>query len=473
MSVAREDGGGSRPKCGVGNPRPDYNRRSLEGSVRGLGIRLLIALAIVAAMLLPPDLPAQAQTTRPRNNIVGLNVARLWDPNYIRTTAEFANANGGEWGYITIAWTRVDRDRWGAEGRLKELLDLCVELRLNPIIRVGTEFDLFDKVWAHPVPDEAERWKSFFDRVEWPFDHVWVIAGNEPNLGREWNGAVDARAYARFLEHFLNVFDGSPRFRVVNGPMDISNGTELPMMQDAFQFLAEMRSEVPNIFDRLPAWASNPYQVPSGGGETRYTHRAYEAELAFIGRDIPVLITESHAQETEDDEEIARYFETAFKDWMNDPRVVAATPLFWHPDTNIFWMFALSDEGHFRHKSLTYERLIHLPRIAGSKDFRPGVVAAAPPAATPRPAPTTLVAPKPETAVAPRGRHGRIANTEGRGANLRESPGVVARQLKLLAEGVEVSILDKRGAVDGRDWHRVATADGVEGWVASEYLAEE
>ena len=38
------------------------------------------------------------------------------------------------------------------------------------------------------------------------------------------------------------------------------------------EFLDAMGAAVPGIFERLPAWASNPYRVPSAGTRARYTH---------------------------------------------------------------------------------------------------------------------------------------------------------------------------------------------------------
>jgi hypothetical protein len=126
---------------------------------------------------------------------------------------------------------------------------------------------------------------------------------------------------------------------------------------------------VPGLFERLPAWASNPYSVPSQGTGVRYTHLAYEAELDRIGREMPVLIIEAGHLQTGDEHEIARFYAEAFRTWMADPKVVAATPLFWHPDRNDFWMFELNKKGAFVHKSPTYELMRRIPRVAGSPEY--------------------------------------------------------------------------------------------------------
>jgi hypothetical protein len=223
--------------------------------------------------------------------------------------------------------------------------------------------------WMRPDWDEPAKWRAYFETGRWPSRHAWIIVGNEPNLGREWGGEVDATSYAKYLAHFLDVFKGAPRFDVVSGALDASNTTALPVMQDALEFLDEMGAAVPGIFERLPAWASNPYRVLNRGPSARFTHRAYEVELDRIGREMPVLITEAGHLDTGDEDEIARFYEQAFRDWMADPKVVAATPLFWHPDRNDFWMFELDKKGAFVHKSPTYELMRRLPRVAGSPQY--------------------------------------------------------------------------------------------------------
>ena len=351
-----------------------------------LSIALMVAFQIVVAPGLPVVLaadraqqatnPAPPATPEPAvvpsgNNIVGLNVARLRRDRYIWAAADLVNANGGDWGYLTVVFTADERDTPQGEIFLQELLDRCYEAHLQPIIRVATRFDVETEMWSRPEPDDAEKWRAFLEKGRWPTKQVWVIAGNEPNLGREWGGAVDSAGYAAFLSNFMDVFADSERFKVVNGPLDASNTTEMPKMQDAYEFLAGMEEAVPGIFTRLAGWASNPYSVPHQGPSLRYTHRAYESELEAIGRDMPVLITEAGHLNTGDEHEIAKFYEDAFRDWMADPRVVAVTPLFWHPDRGVYWMFDFDRNGQVIEKSPTYELMMRLPRPRGSPTYFP------------------------------------------------------------------------------------------------------
>jgi Bacterial SH3 domain len=403
------------------------------------------------------------------NNVVGLNVARLRRDRYIWAAADLVNANGGDWGYLTVVFTADERDSTHGEALLQQLLDRCFEQHLQPIIRVTTRFDVRTETWSRPEPDDAERWRELLERGRWPTKRVWVIAGNEPNLGREWGGEVDSAAYAEYLSHFLDVFADSERFKAVNGPLDASNITEMPKMQDAFEFLAGMEAAVPGIFTRLAGWASNPYSVPHHGPGLRYTHRAYEAELEAIGRDMPVLITEAGHLNTGDEREIATFYEEAFRDWMADPRVVAVTPLFWHPDRGEYWMFDFDRNGQVVDKSPTYEVIRQLPRERGSPEYEPDVqnvartgssIVASRARADAR---TSVDAAGPGTVL-------QVANTEGQGVRLRAEPSREARSITVVKDGTQVEAIGAAAKGGGLTWQPVRMRNGAEGWIAVDFL---
>ena len=267
-------------------------------------------------------------------------------------------------------------------------------------MRVGTRFDEGTGIWDRPTDDDPLKWRTLFEQVRWPNRTVWVVPANEPNLGREWGGAVDVASYSRYLERFLDIFADSDRFNVVNAPLNLSNAHKPPIMQDAFEFLAEQMDATPTVFERLSGWASNSYRVDGLGEGQRFTHRGYELELETIGRELPVLITESGFLNQPNEEDVARFFTRAYRDWMNDRRVVAATPLFWDPDVDHHWMFTLDDEGYVESGSATYRALRELPRVAGSPDLLPpmaNTVRIQASAVTSRPLPIFLPDPPPAT----------------------------------------------------------------------------
>src|SRR4249920_3552572 len=114
-------------------------------------VKMLLAAAAAPALLplgsVSARVPEDAGTSEPigppspRNNIVGLNVARLMQPLYIWAASDLVNANGGDWGYITVVWTMQDRDGPNAEFNLQMFLDRCFEFHLQPIVRVATRFE--------------------------------------------------------------------------------------------------------------------------------------------------------------------------------------------------------------------------------------------------------------------------------------------------------------------------------------------
>jgi len=430
----------------------------------------------------PPEAAAQAPEftgtiASTDNNIIGLNVARLRNDRYIEVASDLANANGGDWGYLTAVFTAQERDFGSGEFLLQQLLDRCFENHLHPIIRVATRFNEGSGFWARPEDDDAERWRAFFEKARWPTQQVWIVAGNEPNLGREWGGEVDAAGYAQYLSHFLDVFADSDRFKVANAPMDASNQTDLPIMQDDFEFLAEMDAAVPGIFERLQGWSSNPYRVLHQGDDLRYTHLAYEAELQAIGRDMPVLITEAGHLDTGDDKEIAEFYAEAFHDWMADPRVVAVTPLFWHPDRGVFWMFDFSNDGKMTYISPTYEVIKALPRVAGSPNYvtdRENVARVTPATILSRARDArarTETQPRRADLGAGQDSQLQVANTDGQGARLREQPSRSARSIQVVPDGAMVVAVGPEQDGEGLRWRPVKTADGARGWIAASLLA--
>ena len=86
---------------------------------------------------------------------------------------------------------------------------------------------------------------------------------------------------------------------------------------------------------------------------------------------MPVIVTESGVLHRHGEDEIARFFVEAYKDWQSDRRVIAATPLFWDPDVDNHWMFTLDGQGNVETSSATYRTLRELPRVAGSPEVVP------------------------------------------------------------------------------------------------------
>jgi uncharacterized membrane protein YidH (DUF202 family) len=103
--------------------------------------------------------------------------------------------------------------------------------------------------------------------------------------------------------------------------------------------------------------------------------------------------------------------------------------------------------------------------------------APAPPPAAPKPAPAPPVAPQAVTAPSPSPTATVVAPVtlvvQGSctaGARLRQEP-VDGEILAVLLEGTRLTAVGATTVVGGQSWQRVRTADGREGWIASELLA--
>ena len=192
---------------------------------------------------------------------------------------------------------------------------------------------------------------------------------------------------------------------------------------------------------------------------------------------MPVLITEAGHLNTGDEKEIAAFYEEAFRDWTADPRVVAVTPLFWHPDRGVYWMFDFDKDSKVIEKSPTYDLIQRLPRGRGSPAYAPdmGNVARKPaPTATtalrPRPAPTERTGADSRAVDEVSRPPMRIANTDGMGARLRSEPSRMARVLKTVPEGVTISPTGPAERHGDLLWRPVRLEDGTQGWIAIDFL---
>jgi len=140
---------------------------------------------------------------------------------------------------------------------------------------------------------------------------------------------------------------------------------------------------------------------------------------------------------------------------------VAVTPLFWHPDRGVYWMFDFDQSGKIVDKSPTYELIRRLSRARGSPEYTPAIgnVARAKP-------PTTAQAADSGTVL-------RVANTDGQGVRLRAEPSRQARSLALVPDGTTVQALGEAEAHGGLTWRPVRTRGGAEGWMAVDFLTSD
>ncbi|MDP3724698.1 MAG: hypothetical protein Q8R11_03655 [bacterium] len=270
------------------------------------------------------------------NNRFGIHVS---DPSDLPLAQELVNSSGGDWGYITIVIQDNDRDtqKW------QVFFDDARQRHLIPLVRLATH-PVYSN-WEKPMPDQAEKWATFLDDLNWPTKQRHVIIFNEPNHASEWGGSVNPTEYAEVLKSFRNTLKAaSSDFVVLNAGLDAAAPDERPRYMDLASFLVEMNRAVPGIFSYLDGWSSHSYPNPAFRGTPGQTGkmsiRGYAWERAFLSSQfgvsgLPIYITESgwpHAEGISEDrsfysaEYTAEFIRSAFQFAWNDPDVVAVTP---------------------------------------------------------------------------------------------------------------------------------------------------
>ena len=162
------------------------------------------AAAVITPQISPTAVPAAARVTSK------LGIHLMLDDKQSHWTAEtwpqhlrYARALVGEWGFVEvlIRLDDLDVEKW------QFFLDECWRRHLTPVIRFATFYDNEHKWWAAPIRDNegggyftvAEQYRDFLDHMKWPITPRYIIVGNEPNRGDEWENQPNGAAYAHFL----------------------------------------------------------------------------------------------------------------------------------------------------------------------------------------------------------------------------------------------------------------------------------
>jgi hypothetical protein len=222
--------------------------------------------------------PQTAPTTAPAPaNKLGVHLLLTdgrhdWPTGRWPSHLQYARQAVGERGFVVelVRLDDLDPVRW------QIFMDLCAELDLTPMLRLGTTHDETLGGWTAPPQDSdgayrtvASQYAQFITALRWPMDTHYVIVGNEPNHGTEWGGRPDPAAYARF---FIDVADAlhaaDPQARILNAGFDAyaPNTGKEPFVDGEFYmdeetFLDQMTAAQPDVFARLDAWASHAYPL--------------------------------------------------------------------------------------------------------------------------------------------------------------------------------------------------------------------
>ena len=238
----------------------------------------------------------------------------------------------GYGGGVRLTFAGIDRNMTDAPQEWKDAVALAYERDLVPVIRLGPPWN--DRKVRNQSDDPqhleygqlaaayAAVVSSLPLRDGWP---VYIEVHNEPNLCYEWtcdpgdgnDGWIGyeqlASEYAHMLEDVADALHGlgDPRIRVVNAGLAPGGAVSCECGGDGFQagitsveYIAAMKAAVPAFPGFLDAWASHPYpaeglgwgffvsyEAPDWKGEPGL--RYYEQELAALGVDLPVIVTET------------------------------------------------------------------------------------------------------------------------------------------------------------------------------------
>jgi hypothetical protein len=179
----------------------------------------------------------------------------------------------GEWGFVValIRLDDLDPDKW------QFFFDECRRRHLTPIVRFATFYDNEHKWWAAPIRDNegsgyftvAEQYRDFLDHIRWPTTPHYVIVGNEPNRGDEWQNQPNGEAYAHFLgDVSRRLRENDPSIVILNGALDLyaphTNGQPFKdgyRYIDADTFLNQMAGWDKDIFKKIQVWNSHAYPM--------------------------------------------------------------------------------------------------------------------------------------------------------------------------------------------------------------------
>jgi hypothetical protein len=315
----------------------------------------------------------------------------------------------GPGGHVKLIFPGVRRDTAGPDPSWSSAIAAAYARDLVPVVRIGPPWDDgFVREQADPGSDHlrytelAAAYRRVLEglplRAGWP---IYVEVHNEPNLCYEWrctagsvsggwiSGAQMAAEYAALLRDVASALHaiGDPRIRVLNAGLAPGGVRRCECGAEGFEagntsldYLRDMQSAVPDVFDHVDAFASHSYPaeglgyaffVPYDRASTGL--HVFERELETIGRpSLDVFLTETGWCQpgarcpmnggTRD--EIATWTESAYRDpWLTHPRLHAIMPFILRDDA---WNdFAWMDPGGAPYPVYTRVRALRCATISG------------------------------------------------------------------------------------------------------------
>ncbi|MCS6856852.1 MAG: hypothetical protein NZM37_03990 [Sandaracinaceae bacterium] len=309
----------------------------------------------------------------PPTNRFGIGFVGPGDATDIERAANLV----GPGGFVQLIFPGIVRETSGPDPSWVAAIRETYARDLIPVVRMGPPWgDRFVRDQADPGSGHRRytQLAAAYRRVVmglplrpgWP---LYVEVHNEPNLCYEWqcrrssvpggwiSGAQMAAEYAAMLRDVAQALHGigDSRIRVLNGGLAPGGpqrceceGSGWTPGATTLDFLRDMRSAVPDVFNHIDAFASHSYPARGFGwgffvpySEAGVGLRVFESEIAEIGRpDIEVFLTETGWCEPHPDErmrrctenggsreQIAVWTEEAYRNfWLVHPRLRAIMP---------------------------------------------------------------------------------------------------------------------------------------------------
>lgn len=282
-----------------------------------------------------------------KNNIYGIHILY---PEEVSEAAALVNSSGGDWGYVTIPIMASDRDltKW------QIFMDNCRQNHLIPIIRLATTGDYFVQgSWSTPSKYDIIDFANFLNSLNWPTKNRYVAVYNEPNRGDEWGGTPDPADYAQILDYAVQTFkQRNSDFFIISAGLDNASANIPGKSMDEFEYMYEMNSAVPGIFDKIDGLGSHSYPNPGFSAPPSLLRMGidsfdYQNNLveALAGKKLPVFITETGWTDSISYSKQIEYYKTAFNDYWTKGNVVAVTPFILRSEQGPFLQFSFIKNG--------------------------------------------------------------------------------------------------------------------------------
>jgi len=311
------------------------------------------------------------------NNKIGVHILF---PAEIVDAAKLVNANGGDWGYVTIPIQAGDKDlqKW------QDFMNQAAKLHIIPLIRLATEGDYFNtQVWRKPDYADVLDFANFLNSLEWPTKNRYIIVFNEVNRGNEWGGKPNPTEYANILSYAVTAFKSKNQdFFIISSGMDNAAANSSTAMNE-YAYFQQMSIVVPGIFNQIDGIASHSYPNPGfsvppwiSTSESIASFR-FEKSLTdnLSTKQLPVFITETGwSRDALSDSSIAEYFKNALTSTWQDESIVAITPFLLKAGAGQFHEFSfMNNDGSAND---IFKAIQSFPKVKGRPHIIPIVLAA-------------------------------------------------------------------------------------------------